>query len=72
MLGAKEMKSLNALEDSLSDQQLETYIHNILKNEIVNTTSRLEILRFHVKQKSKFYILLCKMISLSVVRRKII
>lgn len=68
MLGAKEIKSLDALEDFLSERQLDTQIHNILKNQISNTASRLKRLWFHPKRKFKFNIPLCRMISLLVVR----
>jgi hypothetical protein len=68
MLGVEEIESLDALEDSLSEQQLKTKIHNILKNETINTTSRLERLRFHPKCKSKFNIPLYKMVFQPVMR----
>jgi hypothetical protein len=47
---------------------VELAIHGILKKESVNTTSRLEKLRFQPRQKSKFNIHLCRMVSLLVVR----
>jgi len=67
MLGAEEIKRLDALEESLSERQLETKIHNILKIVTVNTASRLERLRFHPKRKSKINISLCRMVFLLVV-----
>ena len=68
MLIAEDMENLDAVEESLSERQLETEIHSILKNETVNTASRFEKLRFHPKRKSKINIPLCMMVSLPVVR----
>ena len=62
MLGAEEMEGVDVLEDSLSERQLEIKSYNILKNETVNTASRLERLRFHPKRKSTFNISLYEII----------
>jgi hypothetical protein len=51
----------------LSESEVELAIHGILKKESVNTTSRLEKLRFQPCAKSKINNLLCRMISLPVV-----
>jgi hypothetical protein len=45
----------------LSENELELAIYGILKKECVNTTSRLEKLRFQPHKKSKINIPLCKM-----------
>jgi hypothetical protein len=51
----------------LSENELELEIHGILK-ECVNTTSRLEKIRFQPRKKSKINIPLCRMVPLPVVR----
>jgi hypothetical protein len=51
----------------LSVNELELAIHGILK-ECVNTTSRLEKLRFQPRRKSKINIPLCRMVPFPVVR----
>jgi hypothetical protein len=50
----------------LLQHELELAIHGILKKECVNTTSRLEKLRFQVWRKSKINIPLCRMVALPV------
>jgi hypothetical protein len=52
----------------LLEHELELAIHGILKKECMNTTSRLEKLRFQPRRKSKINIPLCRMVALPVVR----
>jgi hypothetical protein len=52
----------------LSEREVELEIHGILKKVNMNTTSRLEKLRFKPRSKSKINIPLYRMISLLVVR----
>ena len=52
----------------LSEDQLEMQLHTFFKKKIVNTSSRLERLRYQPRAKSKFNIPLCRMIALPVVR----
>jgi hypothetical protein len=52
----------------LSENELELEIHGILKKKCMNTTSRLEKLRFQPRRKSKINIPLCRMVPLPVVR----
>jgi hypothetical protein len=51
----------------LLEHELELATHGILKKECVNTTSRLEKLRFQPWRKSKINIPLCRMVALPVV-----
>lgn len=52
----------------LSEDQLELQLHAFLKKESVNTSSRLERLRYQPRAKSKLNIPLCRMVPLPVVR----
>jgi hypothetical protein len=51
-----------------SENELDLAIHGILKKEYVNTTSRLEKLRFQPRKKSKINNPLCRKVPLLVVR----
>ena len=52
---------------SLLEEQLELQLYAFFKKKIVNTSSRLEWLRYQPKAKSKFNIPLCRMFPLPVV-----
>ena len=52
----------------LTEEEVESEIHSILKKESSNTHSLLEKLIFQPKQKSRLRIPLCRMISLPIVR----
>ena len=52
----------------LSEDHLELQLHALLKIETVNTSSRLERLRYQPRKTSKVNILLCRMVRLPVIR----
>jgi hypothetical protein len=54
--------------EPLTEDQLELQMHGLLKNKTMNTSSRLDHLRYQPKAKSKINIPLCCMISLLIVR----
>ena len=66
--GDPQAPRVNAILEPLSQDQLELELHGFLKKETVNTSSRLERLRYQPRAKSKINIPLCRMISLPVVR----
>jgi hypothetical protein len=66
--GDPQARRLDATPQHLSEDQLDLQLHGFLKKETVNTSSRLERLRYQPRAKSKINIPLCRMISLPVVR----
>ena len=61
-------KIMESSELPISRSEVECQIHDILKRETGNSSSRLEKLRFQPRNKSKLNIPLCRMISLPIVR----
>ena len=61
-------KIIESSELLISRSEVECQIHDILKRETGNSSSRLEKLRFQPRNKSKLNIPLCRMVSLPIVR----